>query len=99
MTAAADAARATGQALSEAAGLNAALHWSQPLLDAEAVRADAGAPGGALYGMPVAVKDNIVTADQPTTCASRILEGLTTSTCPTSPRFSPSPTTGRGSWR
>ena len=75
MTAAAAAARATGQALSESAGLNAALHWSQPLLDAEAARADAGAPGGALYGMPVAVKDNIVTTDQPTTCASRILEG------------------------
>ena len=28
-----------------------------------------------LAGVPVALKDNIVTTDQPTTCASRILEG------------------------
>ena len=25
--------------------------------------------------MPIALKDNIVTVEQPTTCASRILEG------------------------
>jgi aspartyl-tRNA(Asn)/glutamyl-tRNA(Gln) amidotransferase subunit A len=30
---------------------------------------------GALHGMPVALKDNIVTIEQPTTCGSRILEG------------------------
>jgi len=32
-------------------------------------------PGGSLEGVPVAVKDNLVTRDLPTTCASRILEG------------------------
>ena len=69
-----EAARATGARLEAAAGLNAALHWSQELLDAEAARADA-LGSGALLGMPVAVKDNIVTAEQPTTCASRILAG------------------------
>ena len=26
--------------------------------------------------MPIAIKDNIVTVEQPTTCASRILEGI-----------------------
>ena len=30
---------------------------------------------GPLHGVPIALKDNIVTIDAPTTCASRILEG------------------------
>jgi aspartyl-tRNA(Asn)/glutamyl-tRNA(Gln) amidotransferase subunit A len=34
-----------------------------------------GEPLGRLAGLPVAVKDVLVTADQPTTCASRMLEG------------------------
>ena len=51
------------------------LHWSQPLLDAEGARVDAMPTPGALAGMPIAVKDNIVTIEQPTTCASRILDG------------------------
>ncbi len=36
---------------------------------------DAMPARGPLAGMPVALKDNIVTVEQPTTCASRILEG------------------------
>ncbi len=53
------------------------MHWSSELLESEAQRADAlpDAAGRPLYGMPVAVKDNIVTVEQPTTCASRILDG------------------------
>jgi aspartyl-tRNA(Asn)/glutamyl-tRNA(Gln) amidotransferase subunit A len=44
---------------------------------ARAVDADLGArPGGALAGVPVAVKDNLCTLDYPTTCASRMLEGF-----------------------
>ncbi len=75
MSRALDAARDTARRLEAAAPLNATLHWSAGGLEAEARRADAEAPGGPLHGVPVAVKDNIVTTDAPTTCASRILEG------------------------
>jgi aspartyl-tRNA(Asn)/glutamyl-tRNA(Gln) amidotransferase subunit A len=68
-------ARDTGARLAAADSLNATLHWSQELLDAEAARVDAMAMPGALAGMPIALKDNVVTVEQPTTCASRILEG------------------------
>ena len=61
--------------LERAEPLNAVLHWSRDALDAEARRVDGMASPGPLGGMPVAVKDNIVTVEQPTTCASRILEG------------------------
>ena len=65
----------TGKRLREAEHLNATLHWSQELLDAEAARIDRMPVPGPLAATPVALKDNIVTVEQPTTCASRILEG------------------------
>ncbi len=70
-------ARETGKRLTGAASLNATLHWSQEVLDAEAARVDAMPVPGALAALPVALKDNIVTIEQPTTCASRILDGYT----------------------
>jgi aspartyl-tRNA(Asn)/glutamyl-tRNA(Gln) amidotransferase subunit A len=73
----ATAARETGARLAaaDAAGLNATLHWSQELLDAEGARVDAMERPGPLAALPIAIKDNIVTTEQPTTCGSRILEG------------------------
>ncbi len=62
----------------DASGLNATLHWSDATVGAEAARVEALRGAGTvlpLEGMPVALKDNIVTTDAPTTCASRILEG------------------------
>ncbi len=66
----------TGRRLGDAAHLNATLHWSQDVLDREADRLDA-APDGPLTGMAIAIKDNIVTTEEPTTCASKILAGYT----------------------
>jgi aspartyl-tRNA(Asn)/glutamyl-tRNA(Gln) amidotransferase subunit A len=72
---AAQVARELGKRLEATRDLNAVLSWSQASLDAEAARIDAMPVAGALAGTPVAIKDNIVTLDHPTTCASRILEG------------------------
>jgi aspartyl-tRNA(Asn)/glutamyl-tRNA(Gln) amidotransferase subunit A len=68
-------ARETGKRLAEHAHLNATLHWSQELLNAEAARVDRMPAPGRLARLPIALKDNIVTVEQPTTCGSRILEG------------------------
>jgi aspartyl-tRNA(Asn)/glutamyl-tRNA(Gln) amidotransferase subunit A len=68
-------ARETGKRLAKAESLNATLNWSQELLDAEAARVDRMPSPGSLAAMPLAIKDNIVTVEQPTTCGSRILEG------------------------
>ena len=75
MSAATDVAAATAARLAAASPLNATLHWSPDLLNAEAARVDAMPTPGPLAAVPIAVKDNIVTVEQPTTCASRILEG------------------------
>ncbi len=46
-------------------------------LDADLARArEEGRSAPRLAGVPVAVKDNLVTLDHPTTCGSRILEGF-----------------------
>ena len=62
-----------------AGGLNAFLHVGADAALATARRIDEEIAGGTvrgpLAGVPVAVKDNITTADMPTTCASRILSG------------------------
>jgi aspartyl-tRNA(Asn)/glutamyl-tRNA(Gln) amidotransferase subunit A len=78
-TSAASVAAEVGRRLTKAEPLNATLHWSQALLDRTAGGLD-GLPATArrhlpLAGVPVAIKDNIVTTDGPTTCASRILKG------------------------
>jgi len=70
-----DAATAVGGRLAAAGGLNAVLAWSDEALAAEAARVDALPARGALHGLPVALKDNIVTVEQPSTCGSRILAG------------------------
>lgn len=61
----------------DARGLNATLDWSADVLEQEAARVDAMPSPMPLHAMPVALKDNIVTVEQPSTCASRILEGYT----------------------
>ena len=68
-------ALAVAERLEGAASLNAVLAWSRSALDAEAALVEAMAPDGPLAGMPVAIKDNIVTTDLATTCGSRIIEG------------------------
>lgn len=70
-----ETARAVNARHAAARGLNATLHWNDALVEAEGRRVDALDGRGALHGVPVALKDNIVTTDMPTTCASRILEG------------------------
>jgi len=77
-TTAASVAREVGARLTRAAGLNAVLHWRQESLDDQAARLDADRNAGRarpLAGVPVALKDNICSTGEPTTCASRILEG------------------------
>ena len=72
-----DASLARAEALQER--LNAFVHLRPQAARAEAREADArlrsGRQRSPLDGIPVAIKDNMVLAGEPTTCASRILAG------------------------
>ena len=68
-------AKAVADRLVKAKRLNALLTPPKELRKSLNVQIAAARPTGVLYGMPVAVKDNICTLEFTTTCASRILEG------------------------
>jgi aspartyl-tRNA(Asn)/glutamyl-tRNA(Gln) amidotransferase subunit A len=67
--------KAVADRLVKAKRLNALLTPPKELRKSLVVQAAAARPTGVLYGMPVAVKDNICTLEFTTTCGSRILEG------------------------
>ena len=68
-------AKAVADRLVKAKRLNALLTPPKDLRKSLLAQATAARPTGVLYGMPVAVKDNICTLEFTTTCGSRILEG------------------------
>ena len=68
-------AKAVADRLVKAKRLNALLTPPKDLRKSLNAQAAAARPTGVLYGMPVAVKDNICTLEFTTTCGSRILEG------------------------
>ena len=68
-------AKAVADRLVKAKRLNALLTPPKDLRKSLATQDAAARPTGVLYGMPVAVKDNICTLEFTTTCGSRILEG------------------------
>src|SRR2546426_6866443 len=55
--------------------LNACLTPIKEVRKSLVVQASTAHPSGVLYGMPVAVKDNICTLEFTTSCGSKILEG------------------------
>ena len=68
-------AKAAADRLVKVKRLNALLTPVKELRKALDQQAAAARPTGVLYGMPVAVKDNICTLEFTTTCGSKILEG------------------------
>jgi aspartyl-tRNA(Asn)/glutamyl-tRNA(Gln) amidotransferase subunit A len=71
-----DATRASLDAITAGDGaLGAFTHVAADAALARAAEIDRTRPSGPLAGVPVAVKDNLCTADMPTTASSRILRG------------------------
>jgi aspartyl-tRNA(Asn)/glutamyl-tRNA(Gln) amidotransferase subunit A len=68
-------AKAAADRLTKAKRLNALLTPLKEVRKSLLQQATAAHPGGVLYGMPVAVKDNIATLEFTTGCGSKILEG------------------------
>ena len=68
-------AKAVADRMTKAKRLNALLTPVTELRKSLKAQAATAHPSGVLYGMPVAVKDNICTLDFATSCGSRILEG------------------------
>jgi aspartyl-tRNA(Asn)/glutamyl-tRNA(Gln) amidotransferase subunit A len=68
-------AKAAADRLVKVKRLNALLTPVKELRKSLTEQAAAARPTGVLYGMPVAVKDNICTLEFTTTCGSKILEG------------------------
>src|SRR2546428_5481224 len=67
-------AKAAADRIVKVKRLNACLTPSKELRQSLQKQAQAAHPSGVLYGMPVAVKDNICTLEFTTTCGSKILE-------------------------
>jgi aspartyl-tRNA(Asn)/glutamyl-tRNA(Gln) amidotransferase subunit A len=68
-------AKAAADRLVKAKRFNACLTPPKELRASLLKQAQSAHPSGVLYGMPVAVKDNICTLEFTTTCGSKILEG------------------------
>jgi len=67
--------RAAADRIVKVKRLNACLTPPKELRSSLIRQAQAAHPSGVLYGMPVAVKDNICTLEFTTSCGSKILEG------------------------